>query len=352
MEVGQEEDALKKELWDLGLTDRQIASVFNVDVGIISDWRTNSGLNRNKAGVDIFNNKTNEDELKKALWQLGLTDQQIADVFLLSKSTISYWRKKNELQCNDKRKESRLEKTDKEFRLKLCEENYSDEEIAVATGLSKGTITLWRWKNNLLRGKRNSEKIEELSEKELKFLEYLKSKYPERADAFCIALARYVEPKVGYSPSVQQREFVRKIKVPGFKTIHYFDDGEYTNLNEAMDLFIKSNPDIDENISKLQSGMSRELYQVYLKRKDPDTEDTQINPDKNTRTTIKLDSESDKIINKETDIQDTQLKPDNKISISIALDPEAIKIIDKSRGQQSRSSYINKLIHAYGNTQK
>lgn len=264
------EDALKQALWKLGLTDRQIASVFNVDIDIIADWRTNLGLDRNQVGVkDILNGNNSENKLKKALWELGLTDQQLANVFLVCKSSIYLWRKKNGLQCNDKRKGSRLEKKDLELRLKLFNENYSDEEIAIATGLSKEAITLWRWKNNLLKGKRNSEKKEELSEKESKFLEYLKAKYPERTDSFCIALAKYVEPKVGGSPTPQQKVFVRKIKVAGLKTVLYFDDGEYSNLDEAMDLFIKSNPSIDEDISKLHSGgMNRELYQVFLKRRD------------------------------------------------------------------------------------
>jgi transposase len=322
MEENKEEDALKEALWELGLTDRQIASVFNVDIDTITDWRTNFGLDRNQVGIkDILNEKNSENKQKMALWELGLTDQQLADIFLVSKSSIYLWRKKNELQCNDKRKEPRLEKEDFELRLKLFNENYSDEEIAIVTGLSKESITMWRWKNNLSKGKRNSEKIEELSEKESLFLEYLRSKYPERSDAFCIALARYVEPKVGFSPSAQQREFVRKIKLPGFKTIYYYDDGEYTNLNEAIDLFIRLHPYIEKNISKLQSIMGRELYEAFLKHKYPDIRDTQINPDE-------------------------------RIRISITLDPESIEIIDKSRDQQSRSAYINELIHAYGNGQE
>lgn len=190
MGENKEEDALKKALWELGLTDRQISSVFNVDIDIITDWRTNLGLDRNQVGVkDILNEENSENKLKKALWELGLTDQQLANIFLINKGSIYYWRKKNGLQCNDKRKEPRLEKKDLEFRLKLINENYSDEEIAIVTGLSKGSITSWRLQNNLFKDKRNSEKIEELSEKESMFLEYLKAKYPERTDSFCIGLA-------------------------------------------------------------------------------------------------------------------------------------------------------------------
>ncbi len=96
MEEDKEENALKKALWELGLTDRQIASVFNVDIDIITNWRTNlGGLNRNQVGVkDIINDENSENKLKKALWELGLSDQQIANIFLISKSSIYYWRKK------------------------------------------------------------------------------------------------------------------------------------------------------------------------------------------------------------------------------------------------------------------
>lgn len=353
MEENKEEDALKTALWELGLTDRQIASVFNVDMDIITDWRTNLGLDRNQVGVkDILNEKNSQNKLKKALWELGLTDKQLADIFLVNKQSIYLWRKKNGLQCNDKRKGPRLKKKDLELRLKLFNENYSDEEIAIATGLSKGSITCWRWQNNLSKGKKNSERIEEFSEKESLFLEYLKSKYPERKDAFCIGLAKYVEPKVGVFPNVQQREFVRKIKVAGFKTVHYFDDGEYTNLNEAMDLFIRSNPNIDEDISKLHSGgISRELYQVFLKRRDL-MRSTQIDANEKISTSIALDPEPIKTIDNDLDTGSTQIDPDEKISISVVLDPESIKIIDMGRGHQSRSAYINELIHAYGNGQE
>lgn len=350
---GNEEDALKNALWELGLTDRQIASVFNVDMAIITDWRTNLGLDRNQVEVkDILNEKNSENKLKKALWELELTDQQLANIFLVNKSSISYWRKKNGLQCNDKRKEPRLEKKDLELRLKLFNENYSDEEIAIATGLSREAIALWRWKNNLLKNKSNSEKIEELSEKESVFLEYLKTKYPELKDSACIALAKYIEPKLGGNPNGRQKQFIRKIKVAGFKTVHYFDNGEYNNLDEAMDLFIKSNPNIYEDISKLHSGgMNRELYKVFLERRNLNKQSAQVDVDETISTSIALDSEPIKTIDNDLDTDGTQINPDEKISASVVLDPESIKIIDMFRGQQSRSAYINELIHTYGNEQ-
>lgn len=349
----KEEDSLKKILWELGLTDGQIASVFNVDIDIISDWRTNLGLDRNQIGVESNLNKENdENKLKKALWELGLTDQQLANIFLVSKSTISYWRKKNGLQCNDKRNEPRLEKKDLELRLKLINQNYSDEEIAIATGLSKGTITSWRFHNNLFKDKTNSEKIEELSEKESMFFEYLKAKYPERTDSFCIGLAKYVEPKVGIPPTTRQKEFIRKIKVAGFKTVHYFDNGEYNNLNEAMDLFIRSNPNIDEEISKIHSGgMNRELYKVFLEHRSLNKQSAQVEVDEKISTSIVLDPEPIKTIDNDPDMESTQINPDEKTSLLVALDHESIKIIDMGRGQQSRSAYINELIHTYGNGQ-
>lgn len=347
-----EEDALKKALWELGLTDGEISNVFNVESNIICDWRTNLGLDSNQVGESNLSKKNNENKLKKALWELGLTDQQLANVFLVSKSVISYWRGKNGLQCNDKRKGPRLEKKDLELRLKLVNENYSDEEIAIVTGLSKGSITSWRWQNNLSKGKRNSEKIDELSEKESLFLEYLKDKYPERTDSFCIGLAKYVEPKVGVPPTTRQKEFIRKIKVAGFKTVHYFDNGEYNYLNEAMDLFIRSNPNIDEDISKIQSGgMNRELYKVFTERRNINKQSTQVDVDEKISTSITLDPEPIKTIDNDLDMEGTQINPDEKISILVVLDLESIKIIDMGRGQQSRSAYINEVIHTYGNGQ-
>lgn len=353
MEEDKEENALKKALWELGLTDRQIASVFNVDIDIITDWRTDLGLDRNQVGVkDILNGNNSESKLKKALWELGLTDQQLANVFLVCKSSIYLWRKKNGLQCNDKRRGPHLEKKDLELRLKLISENYSDEEISIATGVSKGGITSWRMQNKLFKDKRNFEKIEELSEKESMFLEYLKSKYPERKDSFCIGLAKYVEPKVGSNATTQQREFIRKIKVAGFKTILYFDDGEFSNLDEAMDLFIKSNPNIDEDISKMYAGgMNRELYQVFLKRRDFNKQSSQVDANEKISTSIVLDSESIKTIDNDLDKEDTQINPEEMTSVSVVLDSESIKIIDMSRGQQSRSAYINELIHTHGDGQ-
>lgn len=348
-----EEDALKKALWELGLTDGQIASVFNVDIDIICDWRTNFGLDRNQVEVESnLNKKKDENKLKKALWELGLTDQQLANIFLVSKSTISYWRNKNGLQCNDKRNDPRLEKKDLELRLKLINQNYSDEEIAIATGLSKGTITSWRFHNKLFKDKTNSEKIEELSEKESTFFEYLKAKYPERTDSFCIGLAKYVEPKVGGMISAGQRQFIRKIKIGGFKTVHYFDNGEYNNLNEAMDLFIRSNPNIEEEISKIHSGgMNRELYKVFLERRNLNKQSAQVDVDKKISTSIALDTEPIKTIDNDLNMEGTQIDLDKKICILVALDRESIKIIDQGRGHQSRSTYINELVHTCGNRQ-
>lgn len=345
-----EENALKKALWELGLTDRQLASVFNVDIDIIANWRTNLGLDRNQVAVkDTQNEKDSENKLKKALWELGLTDSQIANVFLVKKYVITDWRRKNGLESKYNRKGSHLEKEEEEFRLKLWEENYSDEEIANATGITKQSVIFWRMRRNLFKNKTNSEKMGELSEKESIFLEYLKSKYPERADSYYIGLAKYVEPKVGGVPTIQQREFVRKIKVAGFKTVHYFDDGEYSSLEEAMDLFIKVNPNIDEDISKIRSrGMNRELYQVFLKCRDSNKQSAQDDANEKVSTSIASDPELIKTINNDLDTTSTQIDADEEISSLIVLDSESIEIIDMARGQQSRSAYINELIHIFG----
>lgn len=39
-----------------------------------------------------------------------------------------------------------------------------------------------------------------------------------------------------------------------------------------------------------------------------------------------------------------RIKSDKKVSTSIALDPKVIEIIDTSRGQRSRSAYINEMV--------
>ena len=58
---------------------------------------------------------------------------------------------------------------------------------------------------------------------------------------FLLSLVKYAEPQSSSCPSPKQREFIKKIKVPGFKTVYYFDDGEYNCTETAMNLFIVIN---------------------------------------------------------------------------------------------------------------
>ena len=136
------------------------------------------------------------------------------------------------------------------------------------TGLS---IYQWRKRRGLTESKKglSEKKVNDLSLKEETFFQYLKNKYPHRNDLFLLSLVKYVEPQSSSCPSPEQREFINKIKVPGFKTVYYFDDGEYNCTEKAMNLFIVINYNyMSENIGKIQANMTPSFYKLFIKQRD------------------------------------------------------------------------------------
>jgi transposase len=89
-----------------------------------------------------------EDSLKLLLAR-GLSVEQIAKRFDRDPSTVSYWMRKYELEAPNRDKYAAKGGIDREALQAFVEDGKSIGQIAVAVGLSKGTVSHWLRKHGL-----------------------------------------------------------------------------------------------------------------------------------------------------------------------------------------------------------
>ena len=85
--------------------------------------------------------------MRLELYNMGLSDKEIAEKVFLTQSAISGWRRKNNLKTNHPRPVVTQEIEEK--MLLLYKSGLSDREIGNCVSLSKPTVQRWRQKNNL-----------------------------------------------------------------------------------------------------------------------------------------------------------------------------------------------------------
>ena len=131
-----------RELYEKGMTDREIANVLGIGPGSVWYWRKMNGLPpvAKNAEPPDFN----------ALWKQGLTDQEIAERSGKSRRTVQTWRYKNHLKANPKSYEPNrmLEERRRKMR-ELYDRGLNDREIAAATGISEKTAAKFRMDSGL-----------------------------------------------------------------------------------------------------------------------------------------------------------------------------------------------------------
>jgi len=206
-----------------------------------------------------------EDSKRKKMWELDWSDSEIAFACGVSRTTIHSWRTKNKLENKRKGKGNHLNATEEELRIKLFNEGYSDSEIAIRVGISTQSLIQWRLNKGLSKDKTLVHKNNELSTEEKHFLNYLKNKYPDEKETHLLSLTKFIKPKVGITTTAKQKKFISRIKISGFTTVYYFDNGEYTCAEDAMRLFIDLNSKTSKDIIKIKYNMNREQLSLFNK---------------------------------------------------------------------------------------
>lgn len=85
--------------------------------------------------------------MRLELYNMGLSDKEIAEKVFLTQSAISGWRRKNNLKTNHPRPV--ITQKIEEKMLFLYKSGLSDREIGNCVSLSKPTVQRWRQKNEL-----------------------------------------------------------------------------------------------------------------------------------------------------------------------------------------------------------
>lgn len=86
-------------------------------------------------------------EKRMALYNQGLSDQEIGEKLYLSYATIAYWRKINGLPSNSEHR--RITPGMEVEMLRMHQDGMSDGQIAKTMGLVKNTVLSWRRRRGL-----------------------------------------------------------------------------------------------------------------------------------------------------------------------------------------------------------
>jgi len=127
-----------RDLYNQGLSDKEIAQQMDIPIGSVSIWRTRRNLDVNPTKTFIIKH-----DKRMELYKQGLIDSQIAKVLGTTESAIYMWRRMNKILMN---RDSRLI-TDN--RLDLYNQGLTDSEIAERSGVSYDTIQTWRLRRKL-----------------------------------------------------------------------------------------------------------------------------------------------------------------------------------------------------------
>ena len=88
---------MRLELYNMGLSDKEIAEKVFLTQSAISGWRRKNNLKTNHPRP-VITQKIEEKML--FLYKSGLSDREIGDCVSLSKPTVQRWRQRNELKPN------------------------------------------------------------------------------------------------------------------------------------------------------------------------------------------------------------------------------------------------------------
>jgi len=131
------------QLYEKGMTDRQIADELGVSQSAVNYRRGKLGLPSN------FERKEPSNDLIKDLNQRGYTDRQIAERLGISQASVNYRRQRLGLPSNFK-----AEKLSDDNLLLLYDEGLSDREIAEELGVTPAAINYRREKLGLASNSR------------------------------------------------------------------------------------------------------------------------------------------------------------------------------------------------------
>lgn len=81
-------------------------------------------------------------EKRMALYNQGLSDQEIGEKLYLSYATIAYWRKINGLPSNSEHR--RITPAMEAEMLRMHQDGMSDGQISQESGMKKATVVSWR----------------------------------------------------------------------------------------------------------------------------------------------------------------------------------------------------------------
>lgn len=130
------------ELYNKGMTDREIAETTGQSKRKVQTWRYKNHLKANQKEPTLNLDLAERHRKMRELYDRGMNDVQIAEATGMAEKTIAKYRKAQGLPPHMRERKCKI---DTERARKLWEQGKTDPEIASALGVSKGCV--WHWRN-------------------------------------------------------------------------------------------------------------------------------------------------------------------------------------------------------------
>lgn len=134
-------------LYDEGMSDQQIADALGVNIQGVRNWRGRNRLRCHEKYATRALPVAIDEAKARTLYDKGMSDQHIARVIGATPSSVRSWRRRNNIPGNGgcssgfKEKQSECER--------LYRQGKSDKYIAMCLGVSISSVAHWRARNSL-----------------------------------------------------------------------------------------------------------------------------------------------------------------------------------------------------------
>lgn len=146
VKLSDDEEERRRDLYEEGLSDPEIADRVGVTPSAIAQWRKRRELKPKGAGPKTLSG--DEEERRRALYEKGLSDPEIADRIGISRSAVQSWRQDRDLPPNEPARADWDEaRTDEMW--EAYKDDLTDPEIAERVGRTRSAVSKWRARYDL-----------------------------------------------------------------------------------------------------------------------------------------------------------------------------------------------------------
>ena len=136
------------ELYQQGWTDRKIAEELGVSANVVGGWRRANDMPANRPKPGQRSRKWDTAKAQQ-LYEAGMSDREIARAVGVSESAVGGWRREQGYIKGAYRRKWDTQKAEE-----MTRAGHTDAEIARELGTTEGAVASWRYRKGLIKSYR------------------------------------------------------------------------------------------------------------------------------------------------------------------------------------------------------